>query len=71
MKLLYFEILFDNGKQKVVIENRQSEMIVPQNCKAWFDGCNNCARVEGNTVACTEMACGVDKPEEFRCTKWE
>lgn len=65
------DVTFDNGQQKVIFENIQSDMLIPKNCKAWFDGCNNCAIIEGDAVACTEMACGVDKPEDFRCTKWE
>lgn len=47
-------------------------MIVPQNCIAWFDGCNTCGKVENyGDVACTMMACLVYRPQDFRCTKWE
>ncbi len=65
------DITFDNGQQKVVIENRASSMIVPKNCKAWFDGCNNCAITKSNMVACDQRYCDVEQPEDFRCTKWE
>jgi hypothetical protein len=65
------DITFDNGKQKVVIENKASSMIVPKNCKAWFDGCNDCAVIEDGMKACDLRACYVDKPEDFRCTEWE
>mmetsp|Transcript_14777 Transcript_14777/g.20974 ORF Transcript_14777/g.20974 Transcript_14777/m.20974 type:complete len:310 (+) Transcript_14777:107-1036(+) len=31
---------------------------VPEDCKFWFDGCNNCARVSfGAPLVCTEMSC--------------
>ena len=65
------DITFDNSKQKVVIENKASDMIVPKNCRAWFDGCNDCAVIERGMNACTLRACIIDKPEDFRCTKWE
>jgi len=65
-------ITFDNKKQKVVVENKKSDMVVPQNCKAWFDGCNNCQRIgENREGACTEMACLVYRPQDFSCTAWE
>jgi len=65
-------ITFDNKKQKVIVENKESDMIVPQNCKAWFDGCNNCGKNEQNIdVVCTERACLLYRPQDFRCTAWE
>ena len=65
-------ITFDNKKQKVVVENKESDMIVPKNCKAWSDGCNNCQKIGENTeVACTKRACLVYRPQDFRCTAWE
>jgi len=65
-------ITFDNKKQKVVVQNKESDMIVPKNCKAWSDGCNNCQKVEENTEAvCTARACLVYRPQDFRCTAWE
>jgi len=34
----------------------------PNNCKSWFDGCNQCVRsAPGGNLACTEMACLEDK----------
>ena len=64
-------ITFDNKKQKVVVENRKSDMIVPKNCKAWSDGCNNCHKIgENGKGACTKRACLVYRPQDFRCTAW-
>ena len=65
-------ITFEDGKQKVVIENKKSDMIVPKNCEAWFDGCNECSRNNSHeNITCTEMACLVYRPQEFKCTRWE
>ena len=65
-------ITFDNKKQKVVVENRESDMIVPKNCKAWSDGCNNCQKIgENGEGACTKRACLVYRPQDFICTSWE
>jgi len=65
-------ITFDNKIQKVIVENIQSDMIVPKNCKAWFDGCNNCSKIGQSTGAvCTQMACFAYNPQNFRCTSWE
>ncbi len=65
------DVTFDNGRQKVIIENKATSMIVPKNCKAWFDGCNSCATTNDKQVTCTTLAYDVDKFEDFRCTKWE
>ena len=64
-------IVFEDAQQKVVIENKESNMIVPQNCKAWFDGCNYCSQTKNGEGACTEMACISYRPQDFKCTKWE
>jgi len=65
-------ITFDNKKQKVVIENKESDMIVPKNCKAWSDGCNNCHKIgDDDKGACTKRACLLYRPQDFRCTAWE
>jgi len=65
-------ITFDNKIQKVVIENKESDMIVPKNCKAWSDGCNSCSRIEQSVnIACTQRACLVYRPQDFECTSWE
>ena len=60
------KVIFDDGTQEVIIENKQSDMVVPKNCKAWFNGCNNCFR-----GGCTQEYCLVYRPEDFRCTKWD
>jgi len=64
-------ITFDDGGQNVIVENKQSDMMVPKNCLAWFDGCNNCSKMENNQVVCTKKYCIVHRPEDFRCTKWK
>jgi len=65
-------ITFDNKKQKVVVENKESDMIVPKNCKAWFDGCNNCSRIKQSMQGvCTQRACFAYNPQNFKCTAWE
>ncbi len=68
-KLVYM-VNFEGGKHKVRIRNKKADLLVPDNCVVWFDGCNNCGRLEKG-VACTEMACLVYRPQDFRCTKWE
>ena len=64
-------IHFDDGEQEVIVENRESDMVVAKNCLAWFDGCNDCAKRKNSETVCTERACLVYRPEDFRCTKWE
>ncbi|WP_294958569.1 hypothetical protein [Sulfurovum sp.] len=63
---------FDNGKQSVVIANKESSMVVPENCMEWYDGCNQCARMKSSGSAiCTQRACRVYRPQDFKCTKWK
>jgi len=64
-------VTFDNKKQKVIVENKESDMVVPKNCKAWSDGCNNCHKIgDDDKGACTKRACLVYRPQDFRCTAW-
>ena len=65
----YPEVVFDNGKQKVIIKNIVSNNVVPKNCLTWFDGCNECGRVENNEAVCTEIFCQVN--QSFHCKTWE
>lgn len=74
-------ITFDNGVKKDVIENKtltskittnpaSNQTAVPSECLEWFDGCNNCARVNNQSAsACTEKFC--ENYGEFNCTKWK
>ena len=64
-------VTFDDKKQKVVIENKSSDMVVPLNCKAWFDGCNSCAKDSDGLEVCTQRYCLVYRPQDFRCTEWK
>ena len=43
---------------------------VPENCLAWYDGCNYCSKTKGGEAICTMMACLQSKPQDFKCTKW-
>jgi len=64
-------VTFDNKKQKVIVENKESDMVVPKNCKAWSDGCNNCHKIgDDDKGACTKRACLVYRPQDFKCTVW-
>lgn len=42
---------------------------VPENCTAWFDGCNNCMVESGQVTACTMMYC--ETPTEAKCTQFK
>lgn len=65
----YPEVVFDNGKQKVIIKNIVSNNVVPKNCLTWFDGCNDCARRKSGEAACTEISC--EGYQSFHCKTWE
>ncbi len=40
--------------------------MIPETCKSFFDGCNNCFRTEGSeSVGCTKMFC--QKYEKPKC----
>ncbi|MDX9970394.1 MAG: hypothetical protein RBS56_00600 [Candidatus Gracilibacteria bacterium] len=39
--------------------------MIPESCKSFFDGCNNCFRAEDGNVGCTKMFC--QKYEMPRC----
>jgi len=64
-------IIFETEQQDVIIENKESDMIVPKNCKAWFDGCNYCSQTKNAEGVCTQMTCFAYNPQDFRCTKWD
>ncbi len=50
-------------------ENSWKTMI-PSSCVSFFDGCNNCTRMEGSTeAACTRMFCETYQKPECRDTK--
>jgi membrane-bound inhibitor of C-type lysozyme len=42
-----------------VYHSNSWETLIPGECRAYFDGCNNCAREPGKVAACTRMACAV------------
>ena len=44
---------------------------IPENCLAWYDGCNNCAKSEDGQVICTMNACPISRLEDFKCIKWK
>ncbi len=49
----------------VTYDQNSWETIIPDSCKSFFDGCNNCNRMDGFEIpACTRMACvKYQKPE--------
>ena len=63
-------IIFKNAQQRVIIKNKKSNMIIPENCQAWFDGCNNYFRGKTKNVMYTQRECYVQQPQNFKCTKW-
>ncbi len=48
------------------VHNAKGEPVVPAWCEAWFDGCNNCARMEEGAM-CTQRGC--EKTEDAYCLK--
>ena len=55
----------------MIVENKSSDILVPQNCQAWFDGCNSCAKDEDGLEVSTELYCIVYRAQDFRCTTWK
>ena len=52
---------------KIPLErNAANELIVPDWCVSWYDGCNNCGRMNGQHV-CTQRQCKTQLPPY--CTK--
>lgn len=43
---------------------------IPLNCTSWFDGCNTCAVVNGNSTVCTQREC-MSLPSEAYCKFYE
>lgn len=58
----------ENVNEEVVYDADSWKEIIPADCIYFFDGCNNCSRVEWeeDIVACTKMFC--EKYEAPRCT---
>lgn len=56
------------GDQEHILNNQEGSDIRPQNCVAWFDGCNECSKgIDGMTM-CTLKACTTF--QEMRCREW-
>ena len=64
-------ITFKDGTQDVIIANKASDVVLPLNCTAWHDGCNECSIMGGGETSCTERYCIVYRPEDFRCKAWK
>ena len=62
---------FEGGQHNEHIRNKKADLVIAENCVAWYDGCNDCARINEEDTVCTELACLVYRPQDFRCTKWE
>lgn len=56
------------GDDMSVIENRPGTDIIPKNCSAWFDGCNECSRGPEGLTTCTQKACL--SYSQIKCRQW-
>lgn len=54
-----------------LVETVSKTPAVPENCKSWFDGCNNCIVGEGGLLGCTRMFCPPEAMEEPKCLEFE
>ncbi len=43
-----------------------SDVEVPKDCVSWYDGCNNCSKMENGLIVCTEMYCQLPN-SQFEC----
>lgn len=61
--------LENQGQEDVVVETYDADSwktLIPSDCQNFYDGCNECFRLEGtNEAGCTRMACEVY--EEPKC----
>ena len=61
----------DANKYKYILSEMVSkEADIPENCTAWFDGCNNCTRAEGGVAACTRKFCPAELMKEPKCLEF-
>lgn len=63
-----YEPPLDDVKTPLERNEATGELVVPDWCIAWFDGCNNCGRGPGGHDVCTQKACE-GKTDEAYCTK--
>jgi len=70
---IYFAVTKNSSPEQTINQNYQPivnqsdgittydseswKKIIPESCKRFFDGCNNCERKENNQVSCTELGC--------------
>lgn len=44
--------------QEISYDQDSRKTMIPENCKSFFDGCNNCSRInDWENIACTKMFC--------------
>lgn len=57
----------NNQEEAQILYTEESwKTMIPETCKSFFDGCNNCSRTENNAeAACTLMYC--EKYQEPKC----
>jgi len=51
-------------------EESDSEVVIPEGCTSWYDGCNTCSVGEGELSACTMMYCTPEVMKEPKCLKY-
>jgi len=54
-----------------LIELVSKESVIPEGCKTWFDGCNNCIVGEDGLLGCTRKFCPPEMMEEAKCMVYE
>jgi hypothetical protein len=51
-----------------VVQSQTTPTLIPQSCKQWFDGCNNCFVENGSIMGCTKKFC--QTPEKPYCLEY-
>ncbi|MDD3262816.1 MAG: hypothetical protein PHR61_03135 [Candidatus Absconditabacteria bacterium] len=73
-KLILIALLFTSfilvgctqNPQEISYDQDSRKTMIPETCKSFFDGCNNCSRMnDGENIACTKMFC--ETYEEPKC----
>ncbi len=64
------KVIIKSKRRVLTIKNStKHRTVVPQECIAWFDGCNHCIRSDKGRALCTKRYCR--KKDPFRCIKWQ
>jgi len=62
-------VIFKSPTSRVTVKNSKNSTVAPQECIAWFDGCNHCIRTASGRSLCTKRHC--KQKGKFRCVKWQ